>query len=384
MVRHGHILSAPHFVTESGPGSEIDPKLVKAWTRFDLAGALSEAIGKPTRVANDADVQGLAVVAGKGLELVLTLGTGFGTGVFFDGHLLPHLELAHQPFRKGETYNDQLGERTRKEIGDHRWNRRVRKAAAQLDELFFFDHLYLGGGNARRVVRDDLGELLDRTTVVDNSAGILGGIKLWTGRPSRPVGPRRPSTDGAGLCSGWGSADAARMAPAARVGLSGTVSRTGYHGVFRGAASVRALSRWPTRTVGPDARPALVAQRTRASDYGSEGWGFESLRARRVSPVQSHKVAELAIRPSAPATPAPLFLHGGIALPESSDGRRRLAMCGHIWFRDGQGRGLQIEEQPGQSCRLENRQLGQAVRRRMRSKDCRAIRCMSWRRSPAG
>ncbi|HEY1734682.1 MAG TPA: ROK family protein [Acidimicrobiales bacterium] len=181
MVRHGHILSAPHFVTESGPGSDADPKLVKAWTRFDLAGALSEAIGQPAKVANDADVQGLAVVSGKGLELVITLGTGFGTAVFLDGQLLPHLELAHQPFRKGETYNDQLGERTRKEIGDHRWNRRVRKAAAQLDQLLFFDHLYLGGGNARRVVRDDLGELLERTTVVDNSAGIFGGIKLWTG-----------------------------------------------------------------------------------------------------------------------------------------------------------------------------------------------------------
>jgi polyphosphate glucokinase len=181
MVRRGHILSAPHFVTKSGPGSEVESKLVKAWTRFDLAGALSDAIGQPARVANDADVQGLAVVSGEGLELVVTLGTGFGTAVFLDGRLLPHLELAHQPFRKGETYNDQLGERTRKEIGDNRWNGRVRKAAAQLDELFFFDRLYLGGGNARRVVRDDLGELGDRTTVVDNSAGILGGIKLWTG-----------------------------------------------------------------------------------------------------------------------------------------------------------------------------------------------------------
>ncbi len=181
MVRQGHIFSAPHFVTESGPGSAVDPKLAKAWTRFDLAGALSEAIGKPTKVANDADVQGLAVVTGTGLELVLTLGTGFGTAVFLDGHLLPHLEIAHQPFRKNETYNDQLGERTRKDIGDHRWNRRVRKAAALLDQLFFFDHLFLGGGNARRVVRDDLGDLLERTTVVDNAAGILGGIKLWTG-----------------------------------------------------------------------------------------------------------------------------------------------------------------------------------------------------------
>jgi polyphosphate glucokinase len=181
MVRKGHVLSAPHFVTESGPGSKVDPALERAWDDFDLAGALGEALGKPTRVANDADVQGAAVVAGKGLELVITLGTGFGTAAFMDGQLLPHLEIAHQPFRKGETYNDQLGEGTRKSIGDERWNRRVRKAIALLDALFFFDHLFIGGGNARRVTRDELGDVLEKTTVVDNNAGILGGIKLWEG-----------------------------------------------------------------------------------------------------------------------------------------------------------------------------------------------------------
>ncbi|MGH9006728.1 MAG: ROK family protein [Acidimicrobiales bacterium] len=179
MVRGGVVLSAPHFVTESGPGSKVDPHLEKAWSRFDLAGALRDALGKPTKVANDADVQGAAVVKGKGLELVVTLGTGFGTALFLDGALLPHLEIAHQPFRKGETYNDQLGERTRKDIGDERWNTRVRKAIVLLDALLFFDRLYLGGGNARRVKRDNLGDLLDKTTVVDNSAGILGGIRLW-------------------------------------------------------------------------------------------------------------------------------------------------------------------------------------------------------------
>ena len=179
MVRRGLVMSAPHFVTESGPGSPIDPDLKQAWDHFGLASALAKTIGKPTRVANDADVQGLAVVDGKGLELVITLGTGFGTGVFLDGQLLPHVEIAHQPFRKGETYNDQLGERTRKEIGDHRWNHRVAKAVAVLDEMFFYDHLYLGGGNARRVHRDSLGPVAERTTVADNAAGILGGVKLW-------------------------------------------------------------------------------------------------------------------------------------------------------------------------------------------------------------
>jgi polyphosphate glucokinase len=181
MVRKGHILSAPHFVTESGPGSKTDPALERAWHDFDLAGALSSSLGKPTRVANDADVQGAAVVAGSGLELVITLGTGFGTAIFLDGQLLPHLEIAHQPFRKGETYNEQLGEPTRKTVGDERWSRRVRKAIETLDALLFFDHLYIGGGNARRVSRDELAKVLDRTTVVDNSAGILGGIKLWQG-----------------------------------------------------------------------------------------------------------------------------------------------------------------------------------------------------------
>jgi polyphosphate glucokinase len=182
MVRAGHVLSAPHFVCEKGPGTSVSPKLSKAWNRFDLAGALAKALGKPTKVANDADVQGAAVVGGQGFELVLTLGTGFGSAIFMDGRLLPHQEIAHQPFRKGETYNEQLGERTRKDIGDERWNRRVRKAIALMDALFFFDHLYLGGGNARRVVRDDLGDVGERVTVVDNSAGILGGIKLWENR----------------------------------------------------------------------------------------------------------------------------------------------------------------------------------------------------------
>jgi polyphosphate glucokinase len=181
MVRSGHVLSAPHFVTKKGPGTPVDPDLFKAWSDFDLATALQTSLGKPTKVANDADVQGAAVVQGKGLELVITLGTGFGSAVFMDGQLLPHLELAHQPFRQGSTYNDELGEAARKKIGDGHWNRRVRKAIANMDGLFFFDHLYIGGGNGQRVNRKDLGDVLERITVVDNTAGILGGIKLWEG-----------------------------------------------------------------------------------------------------------------------------------------------------------------------------------------------------------
>ncbi len=176
MVRAGLVLSAPHFSTKAGPGSPVDSALANLWSRFDLASTLTEALGLPTRVANDADIQGAAVVSGTGLELTITLGTGFGTGLFYGGQLMPHLEIAHQPFRKGETYNEQLGEPTRKEIGDERWNKRVQKAIANLRALMYFDHLYIGGGNSRRVVRNHLPA---DVTIVDNSAGILGGIKLW-------------------------------------------------------------------------------------------------------------------------------------------------------------------------------------------------------------
>ena len=175
MVRRGRVLTAPQFSTVAGLGSEVDPDLLEQWTGFDLESALADRFGKPARVANDADVQGAAVVRGQGLELVVTLGTGVGTAFFYDGRLLPHLEFAHHPFRKDETYNEQLGERVRKEIGASRWNKRVRKAIDTLRALCFFDHCYLGGGNAKRLEID----LPADVTVVDNTAGLLGGIKLW-------------------------------------------------------------------------------------------------------------------------------------------------------------------------------------------------------------
>ena len=139
-------------------------------------------------MANDADIQGAAVVSGKGLELVITLGTGVGTALFYDGRLLPHLEFAHHPFRKGETYNEQLGDATRKEVGNGRWNKRVRRAVDTLRAVSFFDHCYIGGGNAKHLT----GDLPTDVSTVDNTAGILGGIKLWGSRQLLGLGTLRP------------------------------------------------------------------------------------------------------------------------------------------------------------------------------------------------
>lgn len=180
VVRDGLVRTAPHFVTTAGPGSPVDPDLQRAWSQFDLAGALREALGVPVKVANDADLQGAAVVGDSGLELVLTLGTGLGSALYRDGRLACHLELAHHPFQKGRSYNERLGDAALSKVGPAKWSRRVRAALATIDGLLLPDRIYLGGGNAGKV-EGGFGEGLEgRVSVVDNTAGIQGGIALWT------------------------------------------------------------------------------------------------------------------------------------------------------------------------------------------------------------
>jgi polyphosphate glucokinase len=174
-VRAGRVLNAPNLSTKRGPGTALSPKLVEAWAGFPLAAELEGRLGKPTRLLNDADMHGLAVISGEGLELVITLGTGLGTAVFLDGLPTPHLELALMPFRGRGTFQDQLGNRTRRRIGNRRWSKRVLDAVEMFEALLHFDRLYVGGGNAKKL-DVDLGH---RAELVDNAAGILGGIKLW-------------------------------------------------------------------------------------------------------------------------------------------------------------------------------------------------------------
>ncbi len=176
MVRDGRVLSAPHFVCPSGEGSKSTVELEKAWSGFELQQALASALGRPCRVANDADVQGAAIVKGEGLEFVVTLGTGVGTALFWQGKLAPHLELAQHPLSKrGKTYNEVLGEAARKKVGNSKWNDRVLGTLEVLKGLVFYDHCYIGGGNSTKVKVS----LPPDVSLADNSAGIIGGVKLW-------------------------------------------------------------------------------------------------------------------------------------------------------------------------------------------------------------
>lgn len=155
--------------------TETAVNLSPKWIGFDLGTALIQQLGKPVRVTNDADMQGLGAIAGKGVELVITLGTGFGSALFVDGKLVPNLEMGHHEFRKGETYEEQLGRRALEEVGSKKWNSRLEKAIAALQHLFNYDYLYIGGGEAKRVSL----ELPSNVKTISNLSGLLGGIALW-------------------------------------------------------------------------------------------------------------------------------------------------------------------------------------------------------------
>jgi len=163
------------------PGVVIDGVILTAvnlhpdWVGVNLAQELENLTGKPARVANDADIQGMAVVEGKGVEMVLTLGTGMGSALFTDGRLVPNLELGHHPFRKNKTYEDCLGEAAMKEKGLKWWRKRLLEAIDLLAAIFNYRVLYIGGGNAKKIEM----ELPKNVKIVPNVAGLLGGIYLW-------------------------------------------------------------------------------------------------------------------------------------------------------------------------------------------------------------
>lgn len=151
------------------------PNLDGNWAGFPLGRELEVRTERMVRIANDADVQGLGVVEGEGVEMVLTLGTGLGSALFLDGRLVPNLELGHHPLKKSTTYEEYVGKVAFRHVGEKRWNKRVRRVLAQIQPIWNPRHIYLGGGNAKKLK----GDLPPNVTIVPNIAGLLGGIRLW-------------------------------------------------------------------------------------------------------------------------------------------------------------------------------------------------------------
>jgi polyphosphate glucokinase len=161
VIKHGVTLTAVN----------LHPK----WDGFLLQAILEKRWKMPVLLVNDAAVQGYGAIKGKDVELVLTLGTGMGSALFTNGHLCAGLELGHHPWRKGKTYEDYLGRKGLEKYGKKHWNRLLAKAIEQTAHTFNWDHLYIGGGNARLI---DF-KLPENVSIISNEDGLFGGVAVW-------------------------------------------------------------------------------------------------------------------------------------------------------------------------------------------------------------
>lgn len=180
MIRNGVVVAIPHYVNVKGPHSKLDPLLHEQWSGFEAQKAISEKLGLPTLVLNDAEVHGAGIISGTGYEVVITLGTGLGFAIFYGGKLAPHFELSHATVRRGTTYDSWIGEHERKKLGNAFWSRRIRQLVEELRPVFKWDRLYIGGGNARLIRPRDVERMGSDVEIVPNEAGVTGGARAWS------------------------------------------------------------------------------------------------------------------------------------------------------------------------------------------------------------
>ncbi len=161
-VRQGEVITAPNLGTRD-------------WSECFFAERVSQRLNVDCRILNDAIVQGLGVVDRPGLCGVLTFGTGMGCAVFRDRSFVIQLELGRHMSAAGVCYDDAVGHKAFLADGPAVWNDRVLTAVQAFKSLVEYDHLYIGGGNARHIENIDP----ERVTIIPNTSGITGGARMW-------------------------------------------------------------------------------------------------------------------------------------------------------------------------------------------------------------
>jgi predicted NBD/HSP70 family sugar kinase len=146
-----------------------EPKnLGPGWVGFDFAAEF----GRPVRMLNDAAMQALGSYEG-GRMLFLGLGTGLGSAMVVEKVVVP-LELAHLPYRNGQTIEDYVGKRGLERLGRKKWQRRVEDVVQLLRAAFVINRVVIGGGNVKKLKRVPPGARLG-----DNSNAFVGGFRMW-------------------------------------------------------------------------------------------------------------------------------------------------------------------------------------------------------------
>lgn len=159
------------------------------WDGKDGPKIFCRATGRPVRLLNDADAAGLAEMrfgAGKGepgVVLMLTLGTGIGTALFYRGRLTPKVELCYIPWRgKPIECFAAAAVRKRRKLSWSRWAARVNIFLGIAERLCEPDLIIIGGGVSKhpeKWLRFIKARARVRPATLHNDAGIVGAALAW-------------------------------------------------------------------------------------------------------------------------------------------------------------------------------------------------------------
>jgi polyphosphate glucokinase len=153
LVLKGRIVAEPH-------------NLAPGWVGFDF----EKSFRRPVKVMNDAAMQALGSYR-SGTMLFLGLGTGLGSALVVDGHVVP-MELAHLSYKKG-TIEDYVGLRGLERFGKKKWREHVAFMVDRFTAAIHPDEIVIGGGNAKK-----LKELPPSCRLGDNANAFKGGFRL--------------------------------------------------------------------------------------------------------------------------------------------------------------------------------------------------------------
>jgi polyphosphate glucokinase len=153
----------------------LEPRnLAPGWVDYDF----TLHLGKPVKLINDAAMQALGSYDG-GRMLFLGLGTGLGSAMVLDGVIAP-MELAHLPYKKGDTFEDYVGLRGLERLGKNKWQAAVEDVVARLQAALVADYVVLGGGNVKKLRR-----LPSGVRMGDNRNAFVGGFRMWVDQNKR-------------------------------------------------------------------------------------------------------------------------------------------------------------------------------------------------------
>jgi polyphosphate glucokinase len=161
-----------------------------SWLNFPIEGFLTKKLKSPICVINDADAAGLAElkfgggIDRKGLMILLTLGTGIGSALFYNGVLIPNTELGHLKYEDSiaEKYASNSA-RELKDLNYKLWGRELNKVINHIEFVLSPNHIILGGGVSKKFHKFE--EYLSTNATIEpakmlNNAGIVGAALAFT------------------------------------------------------------------------------------------------------------------------------------------------------------------------------------------------------------